>query len=204
MKYIKIIFVIFITLLLQIHTSTYLWAEKPGELVMTTIERGLTVLKDPSLNGEDKLQERKQKLWDEISPLFNFEEMSKRSLGKYWRKRSLEEKREFVELFTNILKDTYIGKTDSYSNEKIIYLREKQRDNRTKVQTIFITSTGKEVSVDFSLLSNSGKWKIYDAVIEGVSLVNNYRNQFNNILVKSSYEELVKKIKQKQSKTSTN
>ncbi|MFQ5963721.1 MAG: phospholipid-binding protein MlaC [Candidatus Scalinduaceae bacterium] len=171
---------------------------------MTTIERGLTVLKDPSLNGEDKLQERKQKLWDEISPLFNFEEMSKRSLGKYWRKRSLEEKREFVELFTNILKDTYIGKTDSYSNEKIIYLREKQRDNRTKVQTIFITSTGKEVSVDFSLLSNSGKWKIYDAVIEGVSLVNNYRNQFNNILVKSSYEELVKKIKQKQSKTSTN
>ncbi len=181
-------------------TSSFLWAGEPGDLIMKTIDKGLTVLKDPSLQGKEMADERKQKLWKELSPIFNFEEMSKRALGKYWRKRSPEEKKEFVGIFTETLKDTYIGETDSYSGEKVIYLREKQDNKYSKVQTKFITKTGKEASVVFRLLNNGGKWKIYDVIIEGVSLVNNYRSQFSNILIRSSYEELVQKIKQKQSK----
>ena len=176
---------------------SFLWAGEPRKLIMETIDRALTILKDPSLQEDKKAEERRQKLWKEISPIFNFEEMSKRALGRHWRKLSPEEKSEFVELFTNLLKDTYIGKTDTYSGGKIIYLREKQDDKYSKVQTKFILNTGNEMLVDFNMHNNHGKWKIYDVIIEGVSLVNNYRSQFNNFLINSSSEELIKKIKGK-------
>lgn len=181
---------------------TFLWAaEEPGSLVMKTIDKGLTVLKEPSLKGPEKVQERRQKLWQEISFIFNFEEMSKRALSQHWKKRTPDEKREFVQLFTDIMKDAYIGKTDTYSGEKIVFLREKREEDKyATVQTKIITNTGTEVLVDYRMHNNDGKWTIYDVIIEGVSLVNNYRSQFNNILLKSSYEELVQKIKGKQGK----
>ena len=197
MKHRKTIFVMFIGILFVLCTPAFLCAEEPGKLLMETIDKGLTVLKDPSLKGEEKSQDRRQKLWNEISPVFSFEEMSKRALGQHWKKRTSEEKKEFVELFTNILKDSYIGNTDTYSGEKIVLLGEKQEDNYANVQTKLITNKGTEVLVDYRLLSNQGKWKIYDVIIEGVSLVNNYRSQFNNILLKSSFEELVQKMKEK-------
>jgi phospholipid transport system substrate-binding protein len=200
MKFRKIIFVIFIGTFLLTGMSDFLWAVEPGKLIMTTIDRGFSILKNPSLKGKEKRQERRQILWKELSPLFNFEEMSKRALGRHWRKRSPAEKKEFVVLFTNIIKDTYIGETDTYSGEKIVFLREKQEDKYAKVQTKFITSTGTEVSVEYRLLNNNGKWSIYDVVIEGVSLIKNYRSQFYSILTKSSYEELLKRIKKKESK----
>lgn len=206
MKCRKIVSGVFVGIFLLVLIPAFLWAREPGEpgaLVMKTIEGGLAVLKDPSLSGKGKEEERKQRLWAELSPIFHFEEMSKRSLGKYWKERSDEEKEVFVGLFTGILRDTYIGKTDTYSGEKIVYLRERQNDVRCKVQTKFITKTGSEISVNFSLLNNHGKWKVYDIIIEGVSLVNNYRSQFNNILMKSSYEDLIEKIKKKQDKESS-
>lgn len=173
-------------------------AETPGKLVMETIDRGLSVLKDPSLKGEEKKPERRQRLWGEIAPIFNFEEMSKRALSQCWKKRTPQEKTEFVELFTNILKDSYIGKTDTYTGEKIVLIREKQDEkDYASVQTKIITSSGSEVAVDYRMMYCEGKWTIYDVIIEGVSLVNNYRSQFNNILVKSTYEELVLKMKEK-------
>jgi phospholipid transport system substrate-binding protein len=175
----------------------FLWAGEPGKIIMETIDRALTILKDPSLQEDKKAEERRQKLWEEISPIFNFEEMSKRALGRHWRKLSPEEKSEFVELFTGHLKGAYIGKTDTYSGEKIVYLREKQDNNYAKVHTKFILNTGKGMIVDFNMHNNHGKWKIYDVIIEGVSLVNNYRSQFNNFLINSSSEELIKKINEK-------
>ena len=197
MKCRKIIFKVPVIVFYLMFMPNFLWAEEPGKLIMGSIEKGLGVLKDPSLEGKEKIQERRQRLWKELSPIFDFEEMSKRALGRHWRKRSPVEKKEFVVLFTNILKDTYIGKTDTYSGEKIVYLREKQDNNHTKVQTKFITNTGQEISVDYRMINNQGKWGIYDVIIEGVSLVNNYRSQFYSILAKSSYDELVQMIKKK-------
>ncbi|HHT9129798.1 MAG TPA: MlaC/ttg2D family ABC transporter substrate-binding protein, partial [Candidatus Brocadiaceae bacterium] len=191
MRYSKIMLVIFVGVFFWAGMSPFAWAEEdPGKLVMESIDRGLAVLKEPSLGGAEKAQERRQRLWEEISPVFNFEEMSKRALSIHWKKRSPEEKKEFVELFTNILKDTYIGKTDTYSGEKMEVLRERHDSSYAEVQTKLITNKGTEVSVNYQLVSNHGKWRIYDVVIEGVSLVNNYRSQFNSILLKSSYEEL--------------
>jgi phospholipid transport system substrate-binding protein len=179
--------------------SPLLWAGEPGKLLMETIDKGFAILKDPSLKGVEKVQERRQKLWKEISPIFNFEEMSKRALGLHWKSRTPEEKKEFVELFTNIMKDAYIGKTDTYSGEKVVIVSEKQDKKYATVQTKIITNKGTEISVDYNMLNNPGGCTIYDVIIEGVSLVNNYRSQFNNILIKSSYKELIQKIKAKQS-----
>jgi phospholipid transport system substrate-binding protein len=194
MKCRRIVFeTIFVGILFPMFTSSLLWSGEPGELAKEVI------LKDTSLKRVENIQERKLKLWEEISPAFNFEEMSKRAMGKYWRRLSHEEKREFVELFIKNLKSAYIRKTYSSFWEKIISLREKQDNKYAKVQAELITKTRKEISVEFLLLKNK-KWKIYDVIIEGVSMVNNYNSQINYILVESSYEELVQRMKQKISK----
>lgn len=193
----NVILVVCITSCFFVFGSSILFAGDPGKLVMETIDKGLVVLKEPSLKGNDKVNERRQKLWETISPIFNFEEMSKRALSQHWKKRSDEEKKEFVGLFTNILKDAYIGKTDAYSGEKVILIKERVDKEYATVQTKFILNTGSELVVDYNMLNNSGEWKIYDVIIEGVSLVNNYRSQFNSILIKSTYNELVQRIKEK-------
>lgn len=199
MKYKKVLPTLFMSIFSLISLSAILWAGEPGEpgkTITSAIDKGLAILKDPSLQGEKMVQERRLKLWQELSPLFHFEEMAKRALSQHWKKCSPEEKQEFVELFTNILKDTYIGKTDTYSGEKIIYLSERQENDTATVQTKFITKEN-EIAVDYRLLSNQGKWKIYDVIIEGVSLVNNYRSQFHNILLKASYAELVQRLRER-------
>ncbi|OHB98795.1 MAG: organic solvent tolerance ABC transporter substrate-binding protein [Planctomycetes bacterium RIFCSPHIGHO2_12_39_6] len=193
----NVILVVCLTSCFFVFGSSILFAGDPGKLVMDTIDKGLVVLKEPSLKGNDKVNERRQKLWETISHIFNFEEMSKRALGQHWKKRSDEEKKEFVGLFTNILKDAYIGKTDAYSGEKVILMKERVDKEYATVQTKFILNTGSELVVDYNMLNNSGEWKIYDVIIEGVSLVNNYRSQFNSILIKSTYNELVQRIKEK-------
>lgn len=199
MNYRKITSALCIGMLSLAFISPLLWAGEPGKLLMETIDKGFAILKDPSLKGDEKVQERRQKLWEGISPIFNFEEMSKRALGQHWKSRTPEEKKEFVVLFTNIMKDAYIGKTDTYSGEKVVIVSEKQDKKYATVQTKIITNKGTEISVDYNMLNNPGGGTIYDVIIEGVSLVNNYRSQFNNILIKSSYQELIQKIKAKQS-----
>ena len=125
------------------------------------------------------------------------EEMAKRALGRYWKDRTHEERKEYVELFTVLIKNIYLEKTDTYSGEKVVFLKEMQDKGYYKVQTTFITRTGKEIAVDFSLINNNGKLQIYDVNIEGVSLVNNYRSQFNDFLLKSPFNVLVQNMREK-------
>lgn len=169
----------------------------PGEVVVQTIDQGIRILEDPALSGFDKFQERKKKLWEILTPVFNFEETSRRALGRHWKDRTGEEQREFVSVFTQILRDIYLGKTDTYSGGKFIYIREIVKGKRGKVQTNFITSDQKKVVVDFSMRNFAGTWKVYDITIEGVSMVGNYRNQFNSILAKSPFEDLMEKLYKK-------
>mgnify|MGYP001576514188 FL=1 len=197
MKHRKTAFIALLVFVFFSYTSSFLWAGEAANLLMTTVDKGLAVLKDPALKGNDKVQERRQKLWEEISFIFHFEEMAKRSLGVYWKDRSAEEKKGFVELFTEILKESYIGKTDTYSGEKVALVSDKMDGKYACVQTKLVTNKGTDVSVEYRMLNNQGEWKIYDVIIEGVSLVNNYRSQFNSILTKSSYADLVVRIKEK-------
>jgi phospholipid transport system substrate-binding protein len=198
MKHKKKIFDISVAVFIMMSvTSTCLWAGEAGDLVKQTIDNGLRVLKDPTLAGKDKTPERRKRLWEEIGFIFNMEEMAKRALGRYWKERTPEERKEYVELFTVLIKNTYLEKTDTYSGEKVVFLRERQGEGYYKVQTNFITRTGKEIAVDFSLTNNNGELQIYDIIIEGVSLVNNYRSQFNDFLLKSPFNALVQNMREK-------
>lgn len=194
MRYRRIVFKIFIGIFFLTFTSTPLWSGEPGELVKSVI------LKDISLKSGEITKERKQKLWEKISPSFNFEEMAKRAMGKYWSERSHEEKREFVELFARNIKDAYIRKVGPRFGEKILSISEVQDNGYARVQVYLIKRTEEKVSANFRLIRNEVEWRIYDVIFEGVSLVNNYRSQINSFLIKSSYEELVQTFKQKQSK----
>jgi phospholipid transport system substrate-binding protein len=200
MKFRKLVFGIFVGIMFLLLSSTFVMAAEPVNVITETLDRGLTILKDPSLNVPDKFEERRQKYFDEISHIIDFEEMSKRALSEHWDKRSPEEKREFVELFTEFLLNNYIDKVYNYSEGEIVCLGEKRRNNCSKVKIRFITKKGKETTVRFCLLYKDGKWKMYDMIAKGMSLINHYRRQFNNILVKSSYEILFQKLDEKNTK----
>lgn len=172
-------------------------AQTPGEMVVATIDKGLQILKDPSFQAPEQYSQRRAKLWELLAPVFDFDEIGKRVLGSHWATITPQQQQDFSDIFSEILKDSYLGKTDSYSGEKIVFVRELIQGSRGKVQTQFFTVDGKKYIVDFSLLSNAGSWKIYDATVEGVGLVSTYRSQFNEVLAKSSFEELLQKLREK-------
>jgi phospholipid transport system substrate-binding protein len=172
-------------------------AGAPGEQVRQSVDTLLAILKDPRLKREENKNERREKLKEVIYQRFDFTEMAKRSLGSEWRRRSPEEQKEFVELFTDLLKRAYLEQIESYSGEKIQYLKEQEGDNHAEVPTKIVDNKGQEYSVNYRLHKVNGDWKVYDVVIEDISLVNNYRSQFSRMLGKSSYEELVNRMKGK-------
>jgi len=137
-------------------------------------------------------------LEETIGKLFNFEEMAKRSLAAHWKHRSEADHQEFVPLFQALLSKTYSGKIENYSGEKVQYLKERLQDSFAEVQTT-IVSPKTEISLDYRLLLKDGKWWVYDVVVDGVSLVKNYRVQFDRIIRDSSYAELVKTLREKSS-----
>ncbi len=123
--------------------------------------------------------------------------MAKRSLGSHWRRRRVEEQNQFVAVFRDLLEKAYLDRIESYNKEKFTYTNEKIDEPYAEVGSKILTAEGEEFSIRYRLLRAGNQWKIYDVVIEDVSLVNNYRAQFNRILANSSYEELVQRIKRK-------
>ena len=177
--------------------SVWVAAGVPGDQVRQTADKVLAILKDPQLKGESKKNERRDKLREVIYQRFDFTEMARRSLGSEWRRRSAEEQKEFVKLFTGLLERTYLDNIESYNGEKFRYLKEQEDNNHAQVDTKIIDNKGQEFSVNYRLHKVNGDWKVYDVVIEDISLVNNYRSQFNRVLATSSYEELVNRMKGK-------
>jgi len=190
-------FVILVSIFAITVNQSYLWSGEPSALVKKVI------LSESSLNGIDDINERKTKQWDAISSSFDFDKISQRVMGEYWSKCLYEQRSGFVELFTNHLKCSYVKKANPLFGKKIISLKEKQFNNSARVQTTLLTKSGKEISADFHLLRENGKWLICDLVMEGVSLVYNYRSQITNTLVRTSYEELLKTMMKKQGKDIT-
>jgi phospholipid transport system substrate-binding protein len=123
--------------------------------------------------------------------------MARRSLGSQWKRLSPEQQEEFVQLFTRLLEDSYLDKIESYQGEKVQYGKETVDNDYAQVETKIIDTKGHEFSVNYRLHNVNGNWKVYDVVIEDVSLVNNYRAQFNRVLANSSVEELLKRMKER-------
>ena len=175
------------------------WAGSPTDQLRTQIERVVKTVEDPELKKDSKAKERRtavRKIADEI---FDFNETAKRSLARHWLQRTPGERKEFVDLFANLLERSYISKIELYNGERIAYLGETIDGDQATVRTKLLTKQGTEIPVEYKMLrASSDRWLVYDVVIEGVSLVANYRTQFNKIIQTSSYQELVKKMKTKQ------
>jgi phospholipid transport system substrate-binding protein len=164
-----------------------------------TIDQVLEILRDPALKAPDKAEARRMKLKEVIYPRFDFSEMAKRSLGTHWAKRSPQERDEFVKLFADLLEQSYYKKLESYTDEEIVYTKEQTDEKFGLVATKIVSRKENiDIPIDYKLLRHDGKWLVYDVVIENVSMVSNYRSQFNRIIETSSYAELVKRMRVKQ------
>ena len=173
-----------------------LGVDSPTVVVRGTIDEVIRLVSDEGLKTPDQATHRRQLLEEIIGQHFDFEEMAKRSLAAHWRNRSEAEHQEFAALFQSLLSKTYAGKIENYSGEKVQYLKERMKDSYAEVQTT-IVSNKTEISLDYRLLLKDGDWRVYDVVVDGVSLVKNYRVQFDRIIRDSSYEELVKTLRDK-------
>jgi phospholipid transport system substrate-binding protein len=171
-------------------------AGEPTDEIRSAIYKGLAVLNDESLRANGK-NEHMERLREIVRPLFNFKEMARRSLGRHWRDMTPEDRTEFVTVFADLLETTYAEKIDLYRGGDVNFVREVVDEDYARVDSKVKDTKGTDYSVSYKLLREDGDWKIYDVVVENVSLINNYRAQFGRIIRKSSYKELVERIKQK-------
>ncbi len=173
-------------------------AGAPTEQLRTQVDRVLKLLEDSTLKAPDKAKERRAAVRKVADEIFDFGETAKRSLGRHWAARTPQEREEFVKLFGDLLERSYISKIELYGGEKIQYVGDKIEGETALVQSKLLTKTGSEVPIEYRMLRKGERWLVYDVVIEGVSLVSNYRTQFNKIIQTSSFEDLVKKMKTRQ------
>ena len=169
------------------------WAGTPTDNVRQVIEKALDILQNPDYRGED----RRQKVKRLVDPYFDYQEMAKRSLGPTWGKLNPGQRDEFVRLFSELLEASYSDKIEKYAQRvKIDYTGEFLDGEYAEVRTVVVRANDR-IPLNYRLFQENGGWKVYDVVIEGVSLVSNYRSQFSRIIHESSYAELVRRLKTK-------
>lgn len=187
-----------VVMLLAFHMDA--WAtESPMAIIRNTVEKATVILQDPSNQGKEKFQLRIAKLRALVEPQFDVREVAKRTLGTYWQERTEEERQEFIRLFTDLVQKTWGGALDRYNtNVQFLYDQERIDGQFAEVDTrIFDPVQNRTFSLSYKLRQLDNQWRIYDVVVENVSLVRNYRNQFNRILSKSSYQNLVQVLQNK-------
>lgn len=196
MKQFRIIILIFFVVCIFFPVNNACASSVQDELKVT-LDQILEILRDQSLKGEEATEKRRAALRKLIHDKFSFAKMSQLSLARHWKARSDEEKKTFIDLFGQLLEQTYISKIESYSNEKVVFLKEYVSNKKAQVDTKVITDTI-EIPIDYRLYqTNNGSWMVYDVIIEGVSLVGNYRSQFDQMLQKEPYEKLIEDLKKK-------
>jgi phospholipid transport system substrate-binding protein len=173
------------------------FAGLPTDQIKGTVDKALVVLKDPRLKPAAKVKERRDQLKQILFARFDFTEMAKRALGSNWRRRTPQEQEEFVRLFTEVLEHAYADIIESYTDEKIIYTNERIDGIYADVGSKIQTSRGEEYSLNYKVHLVRSEWKVYDVVAENISLVNNYRSQFSRVISHNSYEELVRRLRDK-------
>ena len=177
--------------------SIPVYAGVPMTTAEASVNRVLDVLRDSKLKSPAAKEAKKEKLRVIYKDMFDEIEFSKRTLTRNWNKFSPAERVEFVKLFEQILEKSYIDKILDYSNEKVDFYKESMlSDNQAEIQTKIITSS-KEIPIFYRMILKDSKWKVYDVVVENVSLVQNYRTQFNDILGKNTPEQLLEILRKK-------
>jgi phospholipid transport system substrate-binding protein len=176
--------------------ATPVLAGAPTEQLRQRVDDVIKVLDDPALNG--KTAERRVAVRKIAEDIFDYQDTARRALGVHWNARTPQERDEFVKLFADLLDRAYIGKIELYQGEKVRFGAETVDGDQATVKTRILTKKGSEVPVDYRLHAKDGRWLVYDVIIEGVSLVSNYRTQFNKVVQTESYQALVQKLRSKE------
>jgi len=172
-------------------------ADAPTDKIKETTDKILAIVSNEALKAPEKAEERRVHIRAALDERFDWEEMSRRSLGLHWAKRTPDEKKEFIGLYKRLLERTYLDKVESYSGEKVVYVGDSIDNGYSSVRVKIITTKDQEIQVEYRMRNKKDDWFVYDIFIEGVSLVNNYRAQFNSILTKSSYQQLIQRLTDK-------
>ncbi len=176
------------------------YAATPRETVENGVNKVIKTLADPAFKAKTK-DEQIDTIGSEIDNIFDFMELSRRTLGREWKKMSAEQQKEFVTLFKQLLQGVYADRLLAYSDQKVIFDKEIMlKKGRAEVQSYLQTSDGKKIPLFYRLTDKSGSWKVYDVIIEGVSMVKNYRTQFRQILAKDSPDKLLEILRDKVNK----
>jgi phospholipid transport system substrate-binding protein len=169
-------------------------SESPTEAVRGTVNEVIRILDDPELKAHAKRMPRRRMLEEVVAARFDYAEMAKRALAAYWVPLTAAERTEFVDVFQDFLSDRYAEKIEGYSGEEVVYLSERIEGSYAEVRTE-LRSEKTTIPLDYRLLMKEGRWHAYDLIADGVSLVKNYRSQFQKVIRDSSYQDLVKKLR---------
>ncbi len=188
---------VFFSVLMLLIFVVPVYAAAPLQVVETNVNKVLDVLRDPKLKAPAAKEAKTQRLRVIYKGMFNEVEFSRRTLGRNWNQFTPAQRTEFIELFEQVLEKAYLDKILSYTNEKIEYTREiVHSDKQAEVQTKVVTSS-QEIPIFYRLVFADGNWRVYDVVVENVSLVQNYRTQFNDILAKNNPEHLLQILRKR-------
>jgi phospholipid transport system substrate-binding protein len=174
-------------------------AGAPTEAMKATVDEVLRIVRDQDLKQKNNTDERRQQLEKVVSARFDYTEMSRRALGAPWKQLTDQQKQEFVDLFRTLLTNSYADKIETYSGEGVEYLNERMEKEYAEVRTK-VLSGKTEIPLDYRLINKAEDWRVYDVLVDNISLVNNYRGQFTKILRASSYSDLVDQLRKKSEK----
>jgi phospholipid transport system substrate-binding protein len=170
-------------------------AGAPTDQVREYTDAVVRILEDPALKAEDRKPERRAAVRKIAAEVFDVQETARRALGPHWQQRTPQQREEFVQLFAELLEQTYISKIDLFGGERLRFTEEKVDGDNAIVRAKVVTRQATEVPVEARLLRKGDRWLIYDILIENISLVGNYRSQFDRIIRTSSYDDLVKRLR---------
>ena len=186
-----------LTLIILLIIPLSVYAGAPLDSVKGNVNKVLDVLRDPALKGESGKKTKRQKIRSISDKMFDYSELSRRTLGQDWKKLNPAQQNEFADLYKSLLEDAYADKIINYTDEKVAFSKENQLSEKTfEVQTTVLTKKA-DIPIYYRVIQKDGQWKVYDVVIEGVSLINNYRNQFREILMNKSPEVLLDTLRKK-------
>ena len=173
------------------------FAASPLETAQTQVDRVLEVLRDPALKAESAKAAKEKKIWAILDNVFDNTELSKRTLAQNWKKFSPDQQKEFIGLFGKLLGSVYMDRIISYKDEKVVFGKVTNLSDKTAEVQSEVVQSSKSIPIHYRMILENGEWRVYDVVIEGVSLVQNYRTQFREILTNKSPEDLLKTIREK-------
>ena len=174
-------------------------AGEPTEAIRGAVNQGVEILKNTKLDTQKERAAAINRLRQIVYPLFDFNEMARRSLGANWRRLNLQQQKQFISTFTALLEKTYADQIDFYDGQKVDYTGERIDGNYAQVDSRIIDKNGQTYSVSYRLHKVEGKWGIYDVVAENISVVSSYRSQFNRVIARSSFDDLLKTMKERAS-----